>query len=122
MKKDAELLKISHELFWGGGYLGEIWPKVFFDFILVWVFFSVVTFHVTADSEFLATSGSSAQRVCFKDGDSCVTKTRGSFTIFKAPAEVTCPKSTLEVMVKDDWVRPHDPHDSHDLGEEKGGK
>nr|XP_022304068.1 integrin alpha-2-like isoform X8 [Crassostrea virginica] len=63
----------------------------------------VVTFDVTADSEFLATSGSSAQRVCFKDGDSCVTKTRGSFTIFKAPAEVTCPKSTLEVMVKDDW-------------------
>ena len=86
------------------------------DFIFF--FFSVVTFDVTADSEFLATSGSSAQRVCFKDGDSCVTKTRGSVKIFKAPAEVTCPTSSLKVMVKDDWVRPRDPHD---LGEEKGG-
>ncbi|XP_061186020.1 integrin alpha-4-like isoform X2 [Saccostrea echinata] len=64
----------------------------------------LVTFTVTADTAFRTSSGSNVDRVCFKQSETtCVEKMTGSFTIFKAPAELTCPKSPLQVLIKDDW-------------------
>ncbi|XP_048755606.2 integrin alpha-2-like isoform X2 [Ostrea edulis] len=64
----------------------------------------VVSYEVTADTAFQSSSSSSLSRVCFKKSETqCVNKISGNFTIFKAPPDLTCPKSPLQVVVKDDW-------------------
>lgn len=75
----------------------------------VFFLFLVAIYEVTVDTAFLANSGSSQLRLCFNDSDSnpeskCLSKTRDSFKVFKAPAEPLCSGRALEVLVKDTWV------------------
>ncbi|XP_062613495.1 integrin alpha-9-like isoform X2 [Saccostrea cucullata] len=64
----------------------------------------LVTYEITADQTFLASSISKLGRVCFKQSDeSCVSKVNGTFTVFKAPPDLACPVDPLQIMVRDDW-------------------
>ncbi|XP_061185861.1 integrin alpha-2-like [Saccostrea echinata] len=65
----------------------------------------LVTYEITADPAFLKSRISQVERICFKQSDtSCVNKVARNFKVFKAPSELTCTTSPLEVMVRDDWT------------------